>query len=469
MAGYYSPMEETIGRRLREHAFERVDPDAIWDLGPDWNTVGETAWIETGTVPYRTEADLDALRQRCRKLLIENEFALSGHENRISYLVGNGHRCSILPAAEADTRLREVCTRVREEWERFCDRQDWAARQQEIVLRLDRDGECFVRSFPVAAEQGRLALRFLDPEEVRTPPGQRRPEAAFGILTPPGDPETFLGCFAGNAFLPAAEVQHRKANVDRHARRGVPLFYPVLANLDRAEKLLQAMSTLVRTQASVAVIRKHSQAAAATVQAFADRQAFSVRTNRQGETQRRQKLRPGTIVDIPAGMDYQFPTIGVNAGQLVAVLQAELRAIAARLVMPEFMLSQDASNNNYASALVAEGPAVKHFRRVQAALVREDDRLREHFLQRLVRTGVLADEDRRRIRFAVEPPALEVRDGLAEARKNEILFRNGIKSRETWRMELGLDPEDESRRFAGPPSAATQSSSPENPVNASEK
>ena len=39
------------------------------------------------------------------------------------------------------------------------------------------------------------------------------------------------------------------------------------------------------------------------------------------------------------------------------MLQAELRAIAARLVMPEFMLTSDASNANYASTMVAEGPA----------------------------------------------------------------------------------------------------------------
>jgi hypothetical protein len=43
----------------------------------------------------------------------------------------------------------------------------------------------------------------------------------------------------------------------------------------------------------------------------------------------------------------------------VAVLHAELRAIASRLVMPEFMLTSDASNGNYASTMVAEGPAMR--------------------------------------------------------------------------------------------------------------
>ena len=48
------------------------------------------------------------------------------------------------------------------------------------------------------------------------------------------------------------------------------------------------------------------------------------------------------------------------------MLQAELRAIAARLVMPEFMFTSDASNANYASTMVAEGPAVRMFERLQA-------------------------------------------------------------------------------------------------------
>ena len=65
-----------------------------------------------------------------------------------------------------------------------------------------------------------------------------------------------------------------------------------------------------------------------------------------------------------AGTDYEFPAAGIDAGRYVAVLQAELRAVASRLVMPEFMLSSDASNANYSSTMVAEGPAVKMFDRL---------------------------------------------------------------------------------------------------------
>ena len=49
-----------------------------------------------------------------------------------------------------------------------------------------------------------------------------------------------------------------------------------------------------------------------------------------------------------------------------------LWAIASRLVMPEFMLTSDASNANYASTMVAEGPAMRMFARLQADLVNDD-------------------------------------------------------------------------------------------------
>jgi hypothetical protein len=64
-------------------------------------------------------------------------------------------------------------------------------------------------------------------------------------------------------------------------------------------------------------------------------------------------MRPGTILDVLGDTDYQFPASGLDAGRYVTVLQAELRAIASRLVMPEFMLTSDASNANYSSTMVA--------------------------------------------------------------------------------------------------------------------
>src|SRR6185295_1448942 len=91
-----------------------------------------------------------------------------------------------------------------------------------------------------------------------------------------------------------------------------------------------------------------------------------------GRTRHFSQYGPGTILDAPAGLEYDFPAQGLDAGNFVTVLQAELRAIASRLVMPEFMLTSDASNANYSSTMVAEGPAVKMFSRLQAEQIADD-------------------------------------------------------------------------------------------------
>ncbi len=49
--------------------------------GPDGSTCASPA----------SEAQLADIRRQCRVLATENEFAINGHENRISYIVGAGH------------------------------------------------------------------------------------------------------------------------------------------------------------------------------------------------------------------------------------------------------------------------------------------------------------------------------------------------------------------------------------------
>ena len=43
-----------------------------------------------GAAPFN-EQQLRELRAQCRRLATANEFAINGHENRISYIVGPGH------------------------------------------------------------------------------------------------------------------------------------------------------------------------------------------------------------------------------------------------------------------------------------------------------------------------------------------------------------------------------------------
>ena len=135
-------------------------------------------------------------------------------------------------------------------------------------------------------------------------------------------------------------------------------------------------------------------------------------------------------------------------------MQAELRAVASRLVMPEFMLSADAFNGSYASTLVAEGPAVKMFQRLQASLVSDDLQVMRRVIQRAVAVGRLPEQALSEVRIQTEAPTLVIRDRLADARANDIKLRSGVLSRRTWQLQEGLDPDQEQRNRAADTTAA---------------
>jgi capsid protein len=229
-------------------------------------------------------------------------------------------------------------------------------------------------------------------------------------------------------------------------RRGLPLFYPVRKNLRRAEKLLRNMSIVAEIQSAIAVIRKHTAATAAGLADFVANQADrSVTSAATGRTSHFRRFAPGTILDAVAGTDYQFPAAGIDAGRYVTVLQAELRAVASRLVMPEFMLSSDASNANYSSTMVAEGPAVKMFDRLQHEMIVDDAALLRRVVQHAVVCGRLPSDALTAIEIRGVPPTLAVRDRLKDAQADQILVRNGAMSVATMALRGGLDPEQEER------------------------
>ncbi len=332
----------------------------------------------------------------------------------------------------------------------------WQARQQEIVRRKDRDGECFLRFFP--AEDGVLRVRFVEPDQVAAPADRPDDSAAsFGVETDPLDVETARGYWIDGRLIDAGEIQHRKANVDSNVKRGLPLFYPVRKNLRRAEKLLRNMSVVSEIQSAIAIIRKHRSATAAGLERFVSGQADFSAPRSGGGTSHFRRFAPGTILDALAGTEYEFPAAGIDAGRYVIVLQAELRAIASRLVMPEFMLTADASNANYSSTMVAEGPAVKMFERLQHEMLADDRDVMRRAVAHAVSIGRLPHEAISTVEVLGIPPTLGVRDRLKDAQADQILVRNGAMSTATMSLRFGLDPENEwqmganAGRIANPP------------------
>lgn len=416
-----------------------VDPSEPYhDDQLQWND--QLQWMQVAGNACFTESTLKSVRDECRRLALSNEYAINGLENRINYVIGQGHRYHVVPKHEEGA---DIALRVQELLDDFLEKNDWTRRQQEIMRRQDRDGEVFIRMFP--SRQGMMQLRFVEPDQVYTPRHLvDDPSSTFGIQTDRNDVEYVYGYWIDEQWIDAEQIQHRKANVDGNVKRGIPLYGPVRKNLRRAEKLLRNMSVVAEIQSAIALIRKHTTSGADSIRRFVQNQADGSATNSAAErTKTYQHFSPGTIIDASGGTEYEFPIAAIDASRYILVLQAELRAIASRLVMPEFMLSSDASNANYASTMVAEGPAVRMFERMQHQIIADDLRLFKKALRLGIEAGLLPTETLNRVSIHAIPPILAVRDRLNEAKADEILFNLGVLSRHTLAMRYGLDPQRE--------------------------
>lgn len=407
------------------------------DDGERWYRLDGGSMMATGAcsvVPYCDDTSLDLVRSVGRRL-VRNPFGNNAYQNRISYVVGWGHTYTISPRAGENASEEAIAEHMN--WmNAWLKANKWCHRQQNSMFRRDRDGETLIRKFRTA---GGLAVRYIEPETLRSPPG--RQDIRYGIQTDPEDYETILAYWVNGKPVPAAEVQHRTRGVDRRDMRGIPILFDVRTNLDRALRTLRNASTVTEIQTAIAMIRKHTAATKQTIQAFVNTTASKQRTDADGKTETYAKFAPGSIVD--TNSEVEFPVIGIDPSKYIPSIQAELRATSSHLVMPEYMLTSDASNANMASTMVAESPAVKNFERLQQDEIEFDIEILEEARRYAVELGQISGDILERTEIKAEAPRIAVRDDdkLAESDRKDVAA--GIMSVQTARARRGLDDNQE--------------------------
>ena len=98
--------------------------------------------------------------------------------------------------------------------------------------------------------------------------------------------------------------------------------------------------------------------------------------------------------------------------------------------------------------MVAEGPAVKMFDRLQHDMIEDDLELLLRVVGHAAAVGRLPAEAPAAVDIHAIAPTLAVRDRLRDAQADQILVRNGAMSPATMAMRHGLDPGEE-RQFSG--------------------
>jgi hypothetical protein len=211
------------------------------------------------------------------------------------------------------------------------------------------------------------------------------------------------------------------------------------------------MAYTAALQAAIALIRKH-EATSSEVDAFLSAQSdLTVNNNLTGKTREHVGMVPGTIIDAGAGITYEAPISSINASNAVNVLRAELRAVAASLMMPEYMLSADLSNASFASTLVAEAPFVKHMEAEQRSFGQFWRKIIWTAVRHEVFWGRLPSNVLDDYKLVGEFTSLVVRDFLQEAQTRDIEFRAGVLSIKTWRGLAGYDDETERKNIEEDP------------------
>ncbi len=306
-----------------------------------------------------------------------------------------------------------------------------------------------------------MQVRTAEPEQLTEPPVEcleHGESAEFGVITPREDAQQSLGYWVQHGDtrddgerLPPDRVTHLKRNARRSMKRGITDFcFDALDAMYLAGRLRTNLAEGAAQQAGIVGVRQHESGSRDDIQkAWADDPADYEQRSIGGKTTPVRRYRGGEWEDVPKGTMY-IPGPGAqNAPAHVQVLQACLRSVGVKWNAPEWLVSGDASNNNFASSLVAESPFVK-------TVLRQQRRYREAFrapawyaLEHWCRVCGLTvggrtlgwEDVRRLVELVVEAPSPEARDRTAEAQRAAIEIPLGVESRQGYCQRQGRDYE----------------------------
>lgn len=335
---------------------------------------------------YQTESELAYIRAEARAVAVVCPAAVNVIATKANYVLSTGFRFT---ANRDDTapideeQAAPLLAFVQQKINRLLD-------VNKLICNMDReiqratieDGETFLH--PKLMPTGDVSIHRLEPDQIVLPQRTRDLEAwlgcdeefvsswSFGVHTRELEPQNPLGYHvlydAGGAnwdYIRSSQMIHIKANAPSTAKRGVSDFFPVCQWFRKDAKVLTNIADGTAIQAAIAFIRQHAQGTTAVgASTMVGGNSVATRTvNKQNggqQTRNASYYPPGTILDIAAGLEYMAGPMGSerNANFLL-VSGAIKREIGTRWAMPEYMISGDSSNANFASTLVSGAPFVK--------------------------------------------------------------------------------------------------------------
>jgi capsid protein len=420
-------------RMLQERLLDLTERSGTQPLSPEsdgWHLLG-------GSKPLSDPDARSSLRDRTRRLVRENPYAANILRLLDAYVTGPGLQLSHQFRQEAENSFPPALLQQADQlWKTF-ERVNFRHYSfSEHARRCWRDGEAFLRLF--RDQNGPPRIRFVDPELIMA--SATAPDSQ-GILTRPLDVETPLAFLLGRPGfpeqveqVPAEEMLQTRIGSDSNEKRGVSLFAPLIDPLEHYERWMETELQARKLQSSIVLWRK-VQGSPQAVEGVADSAAQS------GRGGRRERFSPGTILTTNHATEIQFLQPDTNFGDAVPLGRMLLLSIAAGAGLPEFMLTADASNANFASTMIAEGPAVKFFHREQQFFGREFTRLWRRVMEDAQQRRELPENFFDLVEVHWTFPQLVNRDRPSERMADVRLLEAGVLSRAEVARRDGVRPE----------------------------
>lgn len=297
-----------------------------------------------------------------------NGYAISAIDNMTSMTLGEGF--SYKYENEAQNKKLQA----------FFKKNKWSSRSREGFQKVLVDGECFFRIFKQADDLP--LLRWICPDFVFGSAGDN-PDS-LGILTEKDDYETVTGYRVNNVVIPASKVQHRKLGWAEDFR-GTSVLFAIGPILDQAAELLTSLcSTAEQLSRFTAVVEhKSDQDSIRDMNYNIPNQPGNYPDYNTpqwvGRNCTPSEFYPrNSIVRHGDDQKWNFPGQYIDGEKYVSVLRAALRLAAARVGLPENVLSQDNDSiAAYNGQMVANSHIVKGFEMWQQKQVEWDVELLE--------------------------------------------------------------------------------------------
>jgi len=459
-------INEAWGDRVNPRGYLNDDP--TWGIDRNsWSAVQHRDRLDGRMLPIlETDDDLRAIQVVARVIAQVSVNAKCATLNLLNWVMGTGFEYGVEPA-EGFEPPPQLVAAVQQVVDDFLEDNDWVGDyEREMYRRSIRDGEYFLGLWHTGG--GHVQARAIEPEFVRTPSATPPIDRSytFGVDTRKLDLHHIFGYFVdwtGEGqpdYMPAEQVEHVKRNVDRNVKRGISDFFPIQEALTDVSKLGRNMVKGSSVAAAIAWIEEFapgvSAAGASGLQS--EHRTMTYQQTDQTGRQRTKSVRnydPATVMYTEAGRQFKpGPLAQANAANFVAINQAALRIIGSNWCMPEYMISSDASNANYASTMVAESPFVKfavfeqqfyasRFRRMLWKVIAVASAA-----GRFNRFGTSLGDLRRQLQLVIDPPKVAATDVAADTERRLKLKAAGVLSTETVANEEGADWEVEKGRGA---------------------